>query len=409
MTVKNLSKIPDVLGKISMRDLVIDPYGTLAAIRESSAAFAVESVGYRMWVITRYDDVRRVLADPSVLRDLVEHRREINAHCMVRPMRKAHLPHDSRRSLFDRDGDDHHRLRALVGGAFTPARLKELGSKVERVAKELVETLPAGEPVDLVSRFAIPLAGTVGLQILGVSAGDRDELAAMSRAMIGSLDIDEIERAAQGLFDYAKRLIAIKKVQPGDDLCTSLLRAHEDGQMSADELASTYILMIIASFEPASSIGSGALALLSHPDQLARLITEPELFPACVEEIVRYESPFRFVPPRYTAAPLQLDGVTIPAGELLLISPAAANRDPARFPSPDEFDMTRQTSGHLGFGHGTHRCLGAGLGRVQTAIALRTLFQRFPHTSLAEPADQAHWQPGKFMRRLADLPVILKD
>ncbi|MFD9698098.1 cytochrome P450 [Lentzea sp. NPDC059081] len=401
--------VPDVLGKLSLRDLMIDPYGTLGAIQESCPALPVESVGYRMWVITRHEDVRRVLADPTVLRDVVEYRREINAGCMVRPMRRAHLPHASRRSFFDRDGENHHRLRSLVGGFFTPVRLNEVRPRVEQVVRDVLDALPTGEPVDLVSRFAMPISGTVCLEMLGIPVEDRDLLGTLSRGMISSLDIDEIERSAQGLFDYAKALIPVKRASSEDDLCSSLLQAHDNGQMTEDELASTYLLMIITSFEPASAIGSGALALISHPNQLATLVADPRLFDSCVDEVVRYESPFRFLPPRYTSAALEVGGVTIPAGELLLVSPGAANRDPAWFPAPEVFEVTRDTVGHLGFGHGAHRCVGAALGRMQTSTALRALFERYPEVRLAAPSERIRWQPGKFMRRLQELAVVLSD
>jgi cytochrome P450 len=400
-------EIPQTLGRIKMTDLMADPYETLARVRESTPALAIENNGYRMWAITRYDDVRRVLADPTVLRDLVEHRREINTHCLVRVQRRAHLPHGSRRSFFDRDGENHHRLRALVGNVFTPAKLDELRPRVEEIAQDLLDVMPLGEPVDLAAKFARPIAGTIICELLGIPVDEQSMLATLEGEMITSPVISEIEEAAQKLLEFAKQLAAVKRREPGDDLSTRLLRLHEEARMTEDELLSTYILLMVGGMEPSSAIGNGVFTLLNHPGQLARLLAQPQLFAAAVEEIVRYESPFRFVPPRYTSAPLHLDGVTVPAGELLLISLAAANRDPAHFPEPDVFDVDRAPAGHLGFGHGVHRCLGAELGKIETATALRMLFQRFPNTRLASPAESPRWRPGKFMRRLETLPVIL--
>ncbi|WP_410604759.1 cytochrome P450 family protein [Amycolatopsis sp. lyj-90] len=400
--------IPEVLGRIRMKDLMVDPYGTLAGVREATPAFAIENNGYRMWAITRYHDVRKVLADPTVLRDLVEHRREINSHCMVREMPRAHLPHGSRRGFFDRDGESHRHLRGLVGNVFTPARLAALRPRVEKLADELLDTLPVGEPVELIGSFARPIAGTIICELLGVIPDEQNMLAANESEMITSSNISEIEKAVGELHAFAKKLAEEKREEPGDDLSTRLLRLYENNEMSEDELISTYILILVGGMEPSSAIGNGVFALLSNPGQLAKVLAEPELFTECVNEVVRYESPFRFVPPRYTSAPLELDGVTIPAGELLLISPAAANRDPARFDEPDVFDVERNTTGHLGFGHGVHRCLGSELGKIETATALRTLFRRFPDTRLVDPPERASWRPGKFMRRLDALPVILR-
>lgn len=400
--------IPQELGRIRMTDLMTDPYGTLAKVRESCPAMAIENNGYRMWAITRYDDVRRVLSDPTVLRDLVANRHEINTHCMVRPQQRAHLPHGSRRSFFDRDGENHRRLRGLVGDVFTPAKLNELRPKIEGIAVSLLDDMPIGEPVDLAARYARPIAGTIICELLGIPADEGNMLAAMETEMITSPIISEIEQAAQELFEFAQRLAADKRQNPGDDLCTHLLHLHEQARMSEEELISTYILLMVGGMEPSSAIGNGIFTLLSYPDQLAQLRANPDLFAGCVDEIVRLESPFRFVPPRYTSAPLEFDGVTVPAGELLLVSPGAANHDPDRFDDPDTFDITRSTKGHLGFGHGIHRCLGAELGKLETAIALRELFTRFSYITLLQPGEEARWRPGKFMRRLDAIPVILR-
>jgi len=399
--------IPGELGRLDMRELTADPYGMLARIREFTAAFAIETNGYRMWLITRYDDARKVLGDSTVLKDLIEHRQQINAHCMVREQPRAHLPHASRRSFLDRDGEDHRRLRSLVGVAFTPARLAGWRPRVEQLADELLDGLPVGEPVDLVATYARPIAGTIICELLGIPRSEWSLLAARESAMITSPVISEIEQAAVELHRFGKDLLERKRAHPGNDLCTRLLREHDESKLTDEELVSTYILLIVAGMEPASAIGNGLLALLTNPTELARLMAEPALFSDAVDEIVRSESPFRFLPPRVTSAPVELDGVTIPAGELVVVSPAAANRDPARFENPDEFSVLRSTTGHLGFGYGAHRCLGAELGKLEAATALRLLFGRFPRTRMLGQAEQVRWRPGKFMRRLDTFPVIL--
>jgi cytochrome P450 PksS len=164
---------------------------------------------------------------------------------------------------------------------------------------------------------------------------------------------------------------------------------------------------VVAGLEPASAIGNGIHTLLAHHDQLRELIHEPSLFGNAVEEILRFEPPFRFLPQRLTIKPVQLGDVTIPAGEFVLLSLAAAGRDPSRFDDPDTFDVKRDCSGHLSFGHGRHRCIGSALGRLQLETALRRLFLRFPEARLAFPEREVGWRPGKFMRRLEQLFVIL--
>jgi cytochrome P450 len=400
-------EIPEVLGRLRMADLMVDPYPTLAAFRESAPAVAVENNGYRMWLVTRYEDVRRVLADDTVGRDLIEHRRDINSRCMVRPDQRARLPHGSRRSFFDRDGEHHRRLRGMVGNVFSPAQVAQLRPAVERLVEDLLDGLPVGEPIDLAAEFARPLAGTIICDMLGIPRHGREEFPVLETEMITSPVIGEIEQAARRLYEFAIDMVEVKRERPGDDLYTDLLRMHEQGRMSLDELTSTYILLLVGGMEPSTAIGNGVITLLRHPDELARLVADPDLFGPALEEILRYESPFRLVPPRRAGAALTLDGVTIPAGELILVSLAAANRDPAQYDDPDTFDATRRPHGHLGFGHGPHRCLGATLGRLETETALRRLFARFPATRLAMPDQTPDWRQGKFMRRLGTLPVIL--
>jgi cytochrome P450 len=363
------TEIPERLERLRMQDLLTDPYPRLAELRETAPAIAVENNGYRMWLVTRYEDVRRILAHESVGRDLVAHRREINSHCLVRLDQRAHLPHGSRRSFFDRDGEAHRRLRSLVGNVFTPTRVSELRPKVEMLVEELLDALPVGEPIDLMARLARPVATTIICDVAGVPAQGRDAFPFLETEMITSPVISEIEQAAQRLYDFAIDMAALKRAQPCDDLFSRLLRMRERDQMTEDELTSTYILLLVGGMEPSTAIGNGALTLLSHPQELSRALLDPDRFSEVVEEILRFESPFRMVPPRFSLDPIELDGVTIPARELILISLAAANRDPDRFENPDVFDVSRNPQGHLGFGHGPHRCLGAELGRLETKTA----------------------------------------
>jgi len=236
----------------------------------------------------------------------------------------------------------------------------------------------------------------------------RHDFPAWETALLTAPSKAEVEDAARQWQRFAGEMIAWKRARPGDDLLTELVRAADAGGLDGDELTSMIPFLLTAGTEPASLIANAVLVLLSHPRELARLRENPDLMAACVEEVLRFESPFRMLVPRFTDHPVELAGVTIPAGELLLISAGAANRDPARFPDPDRFDITRDAHGHLGFSHGVHRCLGAELGRLETAVALTTLFAGYPDTELAGTAADVTWRPGMFMRRLDSLPVVLR-
>ena len=385
-----------------------DPCGVLGELRETTPACPVEVNGFRMWAVTRYADVRRILSDPEARKDIVQHRKKIVPQALLRPERSARLAPESRRSLLDRDGHEHRRLRSQLAGEFSTARLSGVLPTIQRTATALLDRLPIGEPVDLVAAYARPLATKVLADLVGLPEHERDEFSDWQMSMLTGSSIAEVEDGARRLHELALRMIELKRREPGDDLFTRLLQIHDDkGGMDVEELASTFVVLLIGGSEPASAIGSGLALLLDRPRLVARLLASPELFSQAVEEVVRYESPFKLLPPRFFDKPVNLDSVTIPAGELIVTAPSAACRDPRQFADPDTFDIDRDTRGHLGFGHGPHRCLGAELGRRETATALSTFFTRFPRTRLAVRADELVWRPGSFMRRLDSLPVIL--
>jgi cytochrome P450 len=391
--------------KLLTKEFRRDPYPTLASLQESGALSEAEVGGFRMWVLTRYADVRGMLGDPSFRKDVVAERRALVERSMTDSSHRARLPHRSRRSMLDRDGADHRRLRAPLQGLFNAAKVEQLRPRVEEVTAELLDGFSAGDRVDLIADFARPLVTTIISEVMGVPEHERDGFPIWETEMLTGPSIPRIEEGGRQLYELALRLIEYKRAHPGDDVYTELLGLHDDGTWDFDELASTFLMLLIGGSEPTSLFGNGALLLLTHADQLAAVVADPSLFENCVEEVLRYETPFRMMPPRFSECPVQIGDRTLPAGELVIASSAAANRDPERFPSPDSFDVRRDTRGHLGFGHGPHRCLGAELGRLETTVALRALFTRFPDTSLV-PGEPS-WRAGVFMRRLDNLPVVL--
>jgi cytochrome P450 PksS len=390
------------------REFMRDPYPTLRRLQHDAAAVPVHNGGFRMWVITRYEDVRAVLSDPSACRDLVKHRHRVVSQNLVDIERRPKLPRQLRRSVLDRDGDDHRRLRRTVAGFFSPPRLAAFRPKVRQWADELLDQLPTGTTIDLIADFARPLPVRCLAELLGVPEYAHDTFPLWETAILTAPSKEEVEDAGRQLHAFAVEMIELKRKHPAADMFTELVEAHRGGVIENAELISMITLMLIAGLEPTSVISSGVLTLLNHPGELARLLADPSLIGASVDELLRYETPFRMLTPRYIDHPLQLDGVTIPAGELLLLSTGAANRDVSKFDDPDRFDVTRCPKGHLGFSHGQHRCLGAELGRLEVTIALERLLTRFPKTELAVDPAEVAWRPGMFMRRLDSLPVILQ-
>jgi cytochrome P450 len=211
---------------------------------------------------------------------------------------------------------------------------------------------------------------------------------------------------------YLKQLIHKKRLMlpddpATDDLLSALIRASDEGEhLTEDEAAAMAFILLFAGFETTVNlIGNGALALLQHPDQLAKLKADPGLLESAVEELLRYDGPVEFGTWRFTTSPITVGGVRIPAGEPVLAVLAAADRDPARFSEPDVLDLSRDEGGHLALGHGIHFCLGAPLARLEGRVAFSRLFARFPELALAEPVDGLRWHSGLIMRGLHSLPV----
>jgi cytochrome P450 len=191
---------------------------------------------------------------------------------------------------------------------------------------------------------------------------------------------------------------------------SAIVAASEDAdRLSADETVSMAFLLLVAGHETTVNlIGNGVLALLRRPDRLAELRADPALVPAAVEEFLRFEGPVNLATYRHTTAPVGIGGTTIPAGEVVLVSLASANRDPAHFADPDELDLHREGGHHLAFGHGIHHCLGAPLARLEGEVAFRTLLGRFPDLALAVDPDELTWRQSILMRGLTRLPVRLR-
>ena len=206
-----------------------------------------------------------------------------------------------------------------------------------------------------------------------------------------------------------RELVARRRSEPGDDLFSALVAAHEEGdRLTEDELTSAGYLLLAAGHETTVNlIANGVYALLTHPDQLALLQERPDLLPAAIEELLRHDGPLHVTVPYVTTGPVEVAGVTITTGEVVVTCLAAAGRDPARFTDPERLDLTRADAGHLAFGHGIHHCLGAPLARLEGRIALGTLLARFPQLRLTAPPDTLVRTPGLLMNGFAALPVLL--
>ncbi|MBX4899700.1 MULTISPECIES: cytochrome P450 [Rhizobium] len=400
------NEVPPIF-KLITRQFMHNPYPTLSELRLSRAATPIETNGFRMWLVTRYADARKLLGNPILEKDLVAVKEKIE-HCLVRPEKHSTLPRPVRRSMFEQDGDNHRRLRRLISHVFTSKRIAQMAPKVERVADDLLEKLPTGESIDLFRTYIRPLVTTVLSDLLGIPPESRDEFYDWANGTMTSTTPQAGGEAGRRMYAFCHEMADLKRREPRDDLFTELVEMERVGSMDFEEVIATMFLLLVGGTEPASAAANGVLTLLSHPDQLAKVLADPALWPDCVEEVLRYETSFRILPPRHCPVAVELDDITIPPNELIAVANSSANRDPAQFDRADVFDITRKSRNHLAFGHGPHKCLGAVLGRLEVNTVLRKLFARFPHTTLAVPPEELNWLPATLLRRVGSLPVVLR-
>ncbi|OLF16192.1 cytochrome P450 family protein [Actinophytocola xanthii] len=384
-----------------------DPYPTLARLREMAPVSVVDTEGgLPIWVVLRYEDVRAALADPRFGQD-VERAHQLAKQRVTGLELGADVVH-----MLNTDPPDHTRLRRLIQGAFTNRRVAAMRPMVERVARELLDGLAVRavetpEDVDLVRDFAFPLPMMIVCELLGFPVEDRFDYRRWSTAILTHSELSFAEAMAD-MTAYLRDLLSRRRERPGEDILSDLLRAGDLGQISERETVAMVYLLLIGGHETTVNLVSTAvLALLRNPDQAAWLRADPARMPGAVEEFLRFESPVRMATLRFTTEPVSVDGVLIPADELVLISLAGANRDPARFPDPDRLLLDRGDAGHLAFGYGIHRCLGALLGKLEAEIAIGGLLARFPGLALAVPEEDLPWRDTLMLRGLESLPVVL--
>jgi cytochrome P450 len=395
-----------------------DPYPLLTELREAAPVHWVsQHQGLESWIVTRYDDVRFVLGDPRFCKHP-----ETVPEALRRFKAAFGSPSENEvRSLLSTDPPDHTRLRRLVGKAFTPRRMEGLRPRIQQVTDALLDAAAGPDVVDLVEALTAPLPITVIGQLVGVPAENRAEFKRWSDGLLLVAKDEEGSRnrqaAAAALRAYFVDLVDQRRkamrpelapdAQP--DLISALLTARDEGgRLSEQELISMLMVVLTAGYETTGNmIGNALLALFEWPDQRRRLQEHPDHLRVAVEELLRFVGPVMEPTLRVTSEDVEVGGVVIPAGSVVVPMLAAANRDPRRYPDADEFDVAREENPHVAFGHGIHFCLGAPLARMEVEIALGTLFRRFPEMTLACGRDEVSWRPSPLLRGPAALPVRL--
>ncbi|WP_410652491.1 cytochrome P450 [Amycolatopsis sp. cmx-4-54] len=351
------------------------------------------------WLITRYEDVRTVLADPRV---------GVDATCPGFPHTNAvsKARDTTMKTLMQMDAPEHTAQRRLLTPEFTIEKMAALRPRVQRIVDDLVdEMLDGPKPVDLVTAFALPVPTQVICELLGVPYADRGFFREVARTLVmGESDPGRALAASEELNAYLEELVARKNAAPGEDLLSTLtVERFRTGAMTPREIATMGQLLLVAGHDTtASMIALGTAALLANPDQLDLVRADA---PGAVEELLRYLSITHTEARRVALEDLEIGGTLIRAGEGIIAVKSTANRDPVAFPDPDTVDVRRKARHHVAFGHGRHVCLGAPLARMELQVGYGTLFRRIPTLKLAVPPEELRFDENAVFYTVRELPV----
>jgi cytochrome P450 len=362
--------------------VIANPYPFYELLQREAPVHRVEKHGF--FVLTRYEDVSAALLDPETFSSTWGP----GPIKVISPVRMIlHL-----------DPPEHGPLRAIIAKAFTPAAIRRVEPRVRELAEGLVDRVLDRGEVDLVDDFAVPLPVGVIAELLGVSRSDLPLFKKWSDDIVAEIGARTNASASRRAFDdYFGAVIRERRARPGDDMVSRLCEPGASGEKLSDPevLAFCRALLVAGNETTTALISNLALALGQRPALWQQLREEPRLCDGAVEESLRFDSPNQGLF-RHATRDVSLHGVKIPAGAKLLVSYAAANRDPAQFERPHEFDPTREPNRHIAFGVGVHHCLGAALGRLEAQVALRALARRAKQIRLLDSA--VAWVPIFFIR-----------
>ncbi|MFI1889340.1 cytochrome P450 [Streptomyces jumonjinensis] len=378
-----------------------NPHPVYAGLRAQGPVHRVRvPEGADAWLVVGYEACRSALADPTLSKSWQDASPAL-------PLARL----SAGENLLSSNPPDHTRLRKLVAKEFTPRRVEALAPRVQALTGELLDAMlarPAGR-ADLVEALSLPLSMGIVCELLGVPSLDRTAFRDWAEQALSSSDRNTRTAATAAMTHYLTGMVDDMRTRPRDDLMSALIRTTDEdgGRLSPGELIGMAWLLLVTGFETTVHlISMGVLALLQHPGQLSALRADPSLMDNALEEMLRYEGPVETTTYRFTTEPLDIAGTPIPGGgELVLIALADADRDPARFPDPDRFDIHRAAGGHLAFGHGIHYCLGAALARLQARTAVTALLERCPTLSLDSCPSALAWRGGLLIRGPRRLPV----
>ncbi|MEV6191125.1 cytochrome P450 [Streptomyces sp. NPDC051920] len=385
-----------------------DPYPAYEELRARGRVHYYEPTN--QWLVPHHADVSALLRDRRLGRTY-QHRftHEDFGRTAPPPEHEPfHVLNDH--GMLDLEPPDHTRIRRLVSKAFTPRTVERLKPYVERLAGELVDRLVEAGGGDLLADVAEPLPVSVIAEMLGVPESEREPLRPWSADICGMYELNPPEdvarkavRASVEFTEYLRGLIEARRKEPGDDLISGLIAAHDEGdRLTEQEMISTCVLLLNAGHEATvNATVTGWWTLFRHPEQLARLRADHALIPTAVEELMRYDTPLQLFE-RWVLDDIEIDGTTVPRGAEIAMLFGSANRDAAVFRDPDTLDLGRAENPHISFSAGIHYCIGAPLARIELAASMSALLTKAPALRLAEEPVRS---PNFVIRGLEGLSV----
>ena len=385
-----------------------EPHGLLRELREAEP---VHRSGTGAWIVSGYDLVMEALRDDRLSRGEAGYE---TAATLFEPGPAVEL---FRGRLVNSEGETHTRRRKLVNRSFTPRAVDKWRPLIEQIVDELIDAMEPLGSADLVPAFCYPVPERAICGLLGVPHEDHELFEGWThvlnnRAIVGVDGGEQRRRGARALIEfghYVRSLVERRRDDPADDLVSRLIEIEAAGdRMDETELVAMIVEMIGGGHDTtANTIANGILDLLSEPERYRQLVEDPGLVPDTVEEILRYRSPVQMSLSRLAVEDVEYAGVTIPAGSIVILTLAGANRDPSAFAEPDEFDLSRPAAQnrHLSFGFGAHFCLGASLARAEVEIALTALAGRLPGLRLAAAPADLPYRESALITAPAELPV----